>query len=113
MKKKARTFDEWRLDQLKDPKSSRMYIEIALEEYEEDQDKEALFVALRNVTEAQGGISQLADRTGLNRQNLYNALSRNGNPRFDTLEAILNALGFRISFSPLKRPRKQQPSPTL
>lgn len=36
-------------------------------------------------------------KTRLNRQNLYKALSSKGNPTLDTLDAILYALGFRLS----------------
>jgi probable addiction module antidote protein len=56
-------------------------------------------VALRNVTEAQGGIGELAKRTNLNREHLYRVLSRRGNPRLDTVGIILHGLGFRLSIT--------------
>ena len=58
-------------------------------------------MALRAVTEAQGGISRLAERTHLNRQNLYRALSSRGNPKLNTIGTILHGLGFKLSVKPL------------
>ena len=59
-------------------------------------------IALRNIAEARGGISKLAKKTHLNRQNLYRALSGKGNPTFQTLDAIMHALGFRLTVEPLQ-----------
>src|SRR3989344_4571650 len=43
------------------------------------------------------GMTEIAKRTGLGRQALYNALSENGNPTLETLMAVLSALGLRLS----------------
>lgn len=43
------------------------------------------------------GMTEIARRTGLGRQALYNALSENGNPTLETLMAVLSALGLRLS----------------
>ena len=94
---RTRDYQEALLEALKDPEEAKVYLEVALEEYEEDNDKEAFLLALRNVAEAQGGLSALARRTNLNRQNLYRALSPRGNPRLNTIGAILHGLGFRLS----------------
>jgi len=85
------------VESLRNPEEARLYLEVALEEFEHDGDKEAFLLAVRNVTEAQGGIGALAKRTQLNREHLYRVLSRRGNPRLDTIGAILNGLGFRLS----------------
>lgn len=82
-----------------------------MEEYEKDNNKEAFLTALKDVADAQGGLSVLAERTNLNRQNLYRALSGKGNPQFNTLAAILNGLGFRIVIQSTKitgRKRKKK-----
>lgn len=99
--RKLRTFKEVLREDLKDPVEARAYLEVALENYEEDHDIEAFLMALRDVTEAQGGISKLAQKTHLNRQNLYRALSSRGNPKLDTLETILHGLGFKLSIQSL------------
>lgn len=43
------------------------------------------------------GMTEMARRTGLGRQALYNALSENGNPTLDTLTAVLGALGLELT----------------
>jgi probable addiction module antidote protein len=96
-------FNSYLYDSLKTPKAQRLYLEIALEEYEEDGNLEALLLALRTLAHVQGGMSTLADKTKLSRQNLYRALSGDGNPRLDTLSAVLKALGYRLSVQPLSK----------
>ncbi len=90
-------FHDFVLEQLREPEDARMYLQLALEEYEQDKDTEAFLLALRSVTEAQGGVGALAKRTTLNRLSLYKALSSKGNPKLDTLGAILHGLGFKLS----------------
>ncbi len=92
---------EYLIKSLRDPKEAIAYLRVALEEYEQDGDTEFFLLALRNIAEARGGISVLAKKTHLNRQNLYRALSGKGNPTFHTLEAIMHGLGFRLSVEPL------------
>lgn len=60
----------------------------------------AVPVALRTVAEAMGGMTALAARTGLSRETLYRTLSDKGNPRLDTLTAILAAFGLRLAVAP-------------
>ena len=86
---------------LADPVEAAAYLQVALDEYEEDGDPEAFLLALRNVTEAHGGITKLSQETHLNRQNLYRILSTTGNPRLLTLGVILKALGLRLSIEPI------------
>lgn len=42
-------------------------------------------------------MSQLARDTGLTREGLYKALSKEGNPSFDTVLKVVNALGYRLA----------------
>jgi probable addiction module antidote protein len=63
-------------------------------------------LGLRDVVEAHGGMAQLANATGLNRETLYRTLSGNGNPRLSSLGLIIEALGLRLSIeSPEDGPR--------
>lgn len=84
---------------LKNPDEAYSYLQVAVEEYQEDNDAEALLVALRNVALAQGGMTKLAQKTHLNRQNLYKILSQKGNPRLDTFGIVLKGLGFKLSIA--------------
>ena len=43
------------------------------------------------------GMSGLAAETGVKRQQLYRALSEDGNPTLETLTKVISALGFRLS----------------
>ena len=78
---------------LRDSHEAEEYLNAALEEDNPD----LFLVALRNVTEAQGGVAQLADKTKLNRESLYKMLSERGNPELKSLDALLHALGFRLA----------------
>lgn len=55
-------------------------------------------LALRDVARTrEGGLAGLAEAAQLNREHLYRMLSENGNPELRSLEALLDALGFRLS----------------
>ncbi|MCY3956825.1 MAG: putative addiction module antidote protein [Chloroflexi bacterium] len=56
-------------------------------------------------------LSALARETGLNRGNLYQALSSDGNPTLATLLKITRALGLKLRLEPAQTPPKSgQPS---
>ena len=82
---------------LKDPENAAVYVEAAIEE----GDPAGLMQALRNVAEAQGGVSRIAARTGLSRETLYRTLSKRGNPQLKSLAAILDATGLRLAVKPI------------
>jgi probable addiction module antidote protein len=71
----------------------------------EDGNARAVPIALRTVADALGGMGALADRTGLSRETLYRTLSEKGNPRLDTLAAVLAAFGLRLSVQPAQKSR--------
>ena len=98
--RKVKKFNDYLIKSLKDQKEASAYLNVALEEYKKDNDTEAFLLALRDVAEAQGGLSCLAEKTNLNRQHLYRALSGKGNPQFATLGVILNGLGFHLAIKP-------------
>lgn len=92
-------------DYLRDEADIAAYLEAVLE----DGDARIVPVALRTVADAVGGMSALATRTGLSRETLYRTLSDKGNPRLDTLAAILEAFGLRLAVAvrPV-RPRRRR-----
>ena len=69
------------------------YLNAALE----DEEPDVFLLALRDVVQARGGFTELARRTGLNREQLYRTLSQRGNPRFHNLETILRSLGLHLA----------------
>jgi len=95
---KFQTFDEYMKEQLtKNPEEIMLYLDVALEEFEYDGDIDALLLAIKRVAEVKGGITELAKKTDLSRQNLYKIFSHKVNPRFDNIVKILNALGYRFA----------------
>jgi probable addiction module antidote protein len=72
-----------------------------------DGDARAIPVALRTVADAVGGMTALAEKTGLSRETLYRTLSDKGNPRLDTLATILAAFDLRLSVQP-DQPRQRR-----
>ena len=68
------------------------YLEAAME----GNDPKHIASALGDVARSKG-MSEIARKTGLGRQALYNALSDSGNPTLETLTAVLNALGLQLT----------------
>ena len=95
-----RNFKDYHIQRLGDPEDAHHYLSVALSDYQETGEVEPFLLAVRDVTEAQGGVSKLAARTQLNRQSLYKALSENGNPQLNTICMILHGLGFKLSIDP-------------
>ena len=78
------------------------YLDVALEEYQEDGDTAFFLLGLQNVIEARGGVSEVAKKIGIAPQVLSDVLSSEKAPRLDTLNTILRELGCRLSIHPLK-----------
>jgi probable addiction module antidote protein len=94
-KTQIKDYHKFLLDQLKDIEFATEYLNAALEE----NDEAAFLTALKNVVEAQG-MSKIARKANLNRENMYRMLSENGNPRFSNLMSLVNSLGLSISIRP-------------
>ena len=98
MKNKFQTWDKFMEEQLtKSPEEIMLYLDVSLEEFEKDGDMDALLLAIKQVAEVKGGITELAKKTNLSRQNLYKIFSHKINPRFDNIVKILNALGYTFA----------------
>lgn len=91
-KRKSGDYNKYLLESLKDPEEMAAYINAAIEE---EDDPEALLIALRHVVDAQN-ISRLALKAGINRVTLYRTLAEGGNPRLVTLAALLAAMGLKL-----------------
>ena len=94
--KRTTSFRDNLLKDLEDTEFTMYYLEAALTDYREDGNTEALWTALRDVTDAQGGIGKLAERTKINLQYLSDILTSQQNPRLDNLQNILSGLEFRL-----------------
>ena len=70
---------------------------------EDPGDGTVIRAALRHVARSQN-MSALAREAGLNRGNLYAALSEDGNPTLATLLKVAGALGLRLRLEPVESP---------
>ncbi len=96
-KKKYRTLNEIEEEYFTmHPKEIKQYLEVALEEYQKDGDEKAFLSSLAVVTKVKGGFTKLSKEAGLNREHLYRALSKDGDPKFSTVIQILNSLGLNL-----------------
>jgi probable addiction module antidote protein len=93
---RSRAYKNSLKDFLRDPADAADYLNAALGE----GDAAAFLLALRDVADVQGGIGKLASSSQLNRESMYRMLSEKGNPRIDSLNAVLQALGLRLSVIP-------------
>jgi probable addiction module antidote protein len=99
-----RTISEVEEDYLrKHPDEIDDYITVLFDEYAESGDAAALLSSLRIVSRVKG-VSQIAEASGLSRKGVQKALSENGNPQFSSVNAILNAMGYRLAPQKLPQP---------
>jgi probable addiction module antidote protein len=75
------------------PDFAAEYLRAAIEDTDEPK---VLLIALRQVAEARG-VARVAKAAGVERESLYRALSKNGNPRLSTLVAVTRAIGLKLT----------------
>lgn len=93
---KYRTLDQLEESYLRDhPREIDIYVKEIFADYAEHADSGALLASLRVIARVKG-ISVLAEQTGISRQGLQKALSGKGNPRFDSINSIMRALGYHL-----------------
>lgn len=90
-------------EDLKTDKDVQLYLDIAIEDYLNTQDKGQFLSALRLVSEIKGGLTKLSKETKLQREHLYTMLSKRGNPSFENIIKIIKAFGYKIVIRPQAR----------
>jgi probable addiction module antidote protein len=68
----------------------------------EEGDPKLMAAAIGDIARARG-MTEIAEKTGLSREGLYRALSKDGNPEMVTVLKVMRALGMRVCVSPDKR----------
>ena len=97
------TWHEYLIERLAaDREKMVSYLDVALEEYQEDGDTPFFLLGLQHVIEARGGVSEVAKKINIAPQDLLDVLSSEEAPRVDMLNTILRGLGCRLSIEPLK-----------
>lgn len=85
----------------KDPELAKAYLQEAMRWMHRPDGRAASLIALRALAQAYGGMTRLAKEAGVERQSLYRALSPEGNPTLNTLIAVMQAVGMRLSAEPI------------
>lgn len=88
-----RRYEDFLDERLQDPARAAGYLNACLEE----GDPNVFLLALRDVARARGGIAKLAENASLNCEQLDAMLSQGGKFDLGSIEALLDALGFRLS----------------
>lgn len=93
---RTKNYKEHLIKSLQNPKEAAAYLDACLA----DDDPHVFLLALKDVAEARGGMSQLSKKSSLNRQSLYRSLSRRGNPKLNNVCTILSSLGLEFHITP-------------
>jgi probable addiction module antidote protein len=96
---KAKPFDA--AEYLDSPEMIAAYLTEALE----SNDQALITKAIGNVARSRG-MTEVAERAGVSRENLYRALRGDVKPEFDTIIKVIHALGLNLVAQP-KTLRKQ------
>ena len=100
--KKYRDFTDVEESYFRDhPEEVDDYLNLIFEEYAQDGDTGALLSSLRVLSRVKG-VTKIAAEAGLSRKGVQKALSENGNPEFASVNAIIHAMGYRLSPQKLK-----------
>jgi probable addiction module antidote protein len=96
-KKEIRTFPYDAAEFLRDNEDCALYLQAVMEE--DGVTTQNIAAALGDIARARG-MTRLARETGLAREALYRALSRDGNPSLSTLLKVTRALGVQLTTRP-------------
>jgi probable addiction module antidote protein len=101
-KKHSRSVDyhDELIKSLKNHKHAVAYLNAALEESlnGDAESQKLLLLALKNVVEAQGNVSNLAKKSKIRRESIYKMLSEDGNPYLQSFTSLIHAMGFNMRF---------------
>jgi probable addiction module antidote protein len=76
----------------------------------EDPNTDVFLAALGDVAKARG-MARIAKQAGLGRESLYKALGSGAHPRFETVSAVLRALGVKLTLVAEHRVPRRKASP--
>jgi len=92
--RRKETFTPWdATDHLKSDEDIAAYLEACMEEA--DDDPALIASALGDIARARGMVD-MAKATGITREGLYKALTKNSNPSFGTILKVMKALGLKL-----------------
>ncbi len=89
---KTKPFDV--AEHLETDEDIRLFLQVALEEGTEEE-----FIHALNTAARAKGMTEIAKEAGVTRASLYKSLSEGGNPRFETIRKVTQALGCRLAIA--------------
>ena len=92
---KTRKFDV--IDFLKTEKDISEYLNVVLEE----KDYKYLPIALADIARARKAMAAAAKAAGVTRTSLYQSLSEEGHPAFETVAKVAHSLGYKVTLVPM------------
>ncbi len=104
MKKKMSSYENFIIEQLKDPELAAEYLREHWE-YQGDDKLELLLQALHRIASAKG-MTEVAKKSGISRRNLYKMFSDKGNPSAKTLLDLMGALEMTFTVAKIKLSKK-------
>ena len=87
------------IEQLKDEKFQKEYMNESLAEYINDGDFNAFFRSLELVIKSRDSISGFCEKAGIDRAMLYQIFNGKRVPKVDTLAKILKTLGYNLKLA--------------
>jgi probable addiction module antidote protein len=93
---KTKKFDV--INYLKTEEDIDEYLDVVLEE----KDYTYLPVALADIARARKAMTAAAKAAGVSRTNLYQSLSEEGHPAFETVAKVAQSLGYKLTLVPMK-----------
>jgi len=66
----------------------------------EDGNPDLIALAIGNVAKARG-MTEIARKAGVSRENLYRSFKKGGDPRLTTLIGVMNSLGVKLTAAPI------------
>ena len=95
--KRAADLNAWTLT---DPQIAADYLSAVYDECSADGKFDTFLLAIRDLIQTHGNMTQEAKRAGVGRQTLDQMLSERGNPKLDNFASILKAIGLKLKFEP-------------
>jgi probable addiction module antidote protein len=99
----TRKFEEFLIEDFKNPQEALSFFQVAIEEFLENNDLAHFNMALDLLIKSQGSVTQFAKNTGVSRTHLYKILKSKSEPKLSTLKNILGELGFKLAILPIKK----------
>lgn len=96
--KRSRSHEDAMIQMIReDPEFAAEYLRVAFEELDLEGGEISFLAALRQIVEARGGMTEVAQKAGLSRESLYRALSPKGNPTLKTMCKVVHATGLTFA----------------